>query len=166
MRPWAAVALLLAIVAPSAPSFTHADALPSDADEDGVMDEIDACLDTEPYALVDDVGCDVCDCDENPVTGDLWDSRTTYLRCVLDEVHGRRADKSLSRRDARYFIKAARNSSCGYETKVRCCIMFPPKGKGMCKIMDELRCEASLIGAEVVENHDRGSCFPNPCVSE
>jgi hypothetical protein len=165
MRPWAAVAVLLALAAPLATAPAHADALPSDADRDGVVDDVDACLDTAPYALVDATGCDVCDCDAD-AAGGAWSSRTAYLRCVLDEVHARRADDRLGRKDARLVVKAARNSSCGYETRVRCCIMFPARNKGVCRIMDELRCEPSLIGADVVENHDSGSCFPNPCVTE
>ena len=165
MRHWAAVVLLVALAAPVATAPAHADALPSDADKDGVMDDVDACLDTAPYTVVDAAGCDVCECDVD-ADGEAWTSRTAYLRCVLDEVHARRADGTLARKHARLLVKAARNSSCGYETRVRCCIMFPPKGKGMCKITDEVRCEAAFVGVNVVENHDSGSCFPNPCVAE
>ena len=165
MRPWAAVALFLALAAPFATVPAQADVLPSDADKDGVTDEADACPGTAPYALVDAVGCDLCACDGD-AAGKTWSSRSAYLRCVFDEVHARRADGRLSRKDARLVVKAVRNSSCGYETRTRCCIMFPAGGKAMCRIMDELRCHPSLIGADVVENHDIGSCFPNPCVTE
>jgi hypothetical protein len=80
-------------------------------------------------------------------------------------VHARRADDSLGRKAAKLFVKAARNSSCGYPTRVRCCVMFHEKGTGMCKIMDDLRCDGELIGGDVVDV-DSGSCFPNPCALE
>jgi hypothetical protein len=108
--------------------------------------------------MVDEDGCAVCECD------DAWDARGQYLRCVYDEIHARRADGRLDRKEARLVSKAARNSTCGHDTKVRCCVMFAAKSDGMCKIMDELRCDAVLLGADAVEDLDSGSCFPNPCV--
>ena len=89
-------------------------------------------------------------------------SRSEYLRCVFDEVHARRAVESLGRKAAKLVIKAARNSTCGYPTKVRCCVMIHEKSTGMCRIMDELRCDDTLLGGDV-EDRDSGSCFPNPC---
>lgn len=165
MRPWAVAVLALALAAPVVVGLAHAQALPADADRDGVMDDDDECLDSAPYDLVDAVGCPVCDCDQD-AAGDEWSSRGAYLRCVLDEVHARRADGRLSRKAARPFVKAARNSTCGHENKVRCCIMFSAKPQGICKVMDEARCDESLLGAEVVEDIDGGSCFPNPCVHD
>jgi len=165
MRPWAVAALVLALAAPLAAGLAHAEALPADADKDGVMDDVDDCLASALYEMVDATGCTVCDCDED-ASGQEWSSRSAYLRCVLDEVRARRADARLDRKAARLVVKAARNSTCGYATKVRCCIMFVGKPKGMCKVMDELRCEASLLGAELVEDLDSGSCFPNPCLAE
>jgi len=85
---------------------------------------------------------------------------------VLDEVHARRADDPLGRKAAKLVVKAARNSTCGYPTKVRCCVMIYEKSTGMCKIMDELRCDEALLGADDVEDFDSGSCFPNPCALE
>jgi hypothetical protein len=158
MRPWAAATLALALVASLATGPAGAQALPADADRDGVMDDVDLCEDSAPYELVDADGCAVCECD------DAWDSRGQYLRCVYDEIHARRADGRLGRKDARLVTKAARNSTCGHDTKVRCCMMFAAKAEGMCRIMDELRCDAVLLHADAVVDLDSGSCFPNPCV--
>ena len=164
MRPWAVAVLLLALAAPFATGGARAQALPADADRDGVPDGVDACPDSAPYELVDATGCAVCDCDDD-ATGEPWTSRGAYMRCVLDEIHARRADTSLSRTDARLALKAARSSSCGNENKVRCCIMFPGKADGMCRVMDELRCDETMLGAVLVDDLDSGSCFPNPCVA-
>jgi hypothetical protein len=158
MRPWAVAVLALAMLAPIAGGRAYAQALPADADRDGVMDDADMCPDSAEYEMVDDEGCAVCDCDDD------WDSRGAYARCVYDELHARRADGRLSRKAARLVLKAARNSTCGFDTKVRCCIMFSQQPEGMCRIMDELRCDESLLGAAVVEDLDSGSCFPNPCL--
>jgi len=160
MRRWSVVVLALMLAVPFAPSAGLADPPAADVDQDGVADEVDACPDTAPYDMVDAAGCPVCDCDED------WASRGEYLGCVLDEVHARRADDSLGRKAAKLVVKAARNSTCGYPTKVRCCVMIHEKSTGMCKIMDELRCDEALLGADDVEDFDSGSCFPNPCALE
>ena len=148
MRPWAVAVLALALIAPIATGRANAQALPADADRDGVLDDVDACPDSGQHELVDAAGCSVCDCDEE------WDSRGAYTRCVYDEVHARRGDGRLTRKAARLVVKAARNSTCGFDTKVRCCIMFSEKPEGMCRIMDELRCDESLLGAAVVVDLD------------
>jgi hypothetical protein len=165
MRPWAAAVLVLALVAPLATGSVCAQALPADADRDGVTDDGDACPDSAPHELVDTAGCAVCDC-EVDAAGTEWSTRRAYLGCVLAELRARRTDGSLGRKAARLALKAARNSSCGYATRVRCCIMFPEKAEGMCRIVDELRCDEALLGPAVVEDLDSGSCFPNPCVFE
>jgi hypothetical protein len=157
MRPWAAAALALALVASVATERARSQALPADADRDGVADDVDLCPDTPPYELVDADGCPVCDCD------DAWDARGEYLRCINQEIRARRTDGRLTGKDARLVSKAARNSTCGYDTKVRCCIPLPGKPTGMCRIMDEVRCDATLLGADAVQDLDSGSCFPNPC---
>ena len=157
MRLWTVAVLVLAVALPVAVGRAGAQAPPADADGDGVVDDADLCPDSPPYELVDADGCAVCECD------DAWDSRGEYLRCVYDEIHARRADGSLTRKGARTFTRAARSSTCGYDSKVRCCVMFPEKSTGMCKIMDDVRCDASLLGAAGVEDLDSGSCFPNPC---
>ncbi len=162
MRPWAAALLGLVLVAPAI-GLVHAQPLPADADRDGVPDDVDACPDTPPYDLVDDVGCSVCDCDDDG-TGQAWASRSDYLRCVLAEVHARRLDGRLTRRAERPVIHAARSSTCGVDTNVRCCIMFDGRSEGICKIVDEMRCDDGLLGATTVEDLGSGSCFPNPCV--
>ncbi len=165
MRPWAAALLLLALAAPFATGGAWAQALPADADRDGVPDGIDACPDSAPYELVDATGCSVCDCDDD-ATGEPWASRSAYMRCILDELRARRTDNRISRADARLALTAARSSSGGNENKVRCCIMFPGKADGICRVMDELRCDGTTLGASDVEDLDSGSCFPNPCVAQ
>jgi hypothetical protein len=107
--------------------------------------------------MVDADGCPVCDC------SDAWDARGEYLRCVNQEIRTRRADGRLTAKDARLVSKAARDSTCGNDAKVRCCIMIPGKATGMCRIMDEVRCDAMMVDSDVVQNLDGGSCFPNPC---
>src|SRR5262249_1789215 len=82
------VVLLLAV------SSAAAQAVPPDADGDGVADAVDACPDTPPFDVVDASGCSVCECDPDPA----WDSRLDYLRCVSAAVHARRADGTLSRK--------------------------------------------------------------------
>lgn len=162
MRPWAVAVLVLALAAPLAAGTGHAQAPPADGDEDGVVDQLDECPDSPAYELVDPAGCSVCDCLED-ATGEPWSSRAAYIRCVLDEIRVRRGSGQLDRKAARLVIKAARSSSCGYATKVRCCIVFPEKPIGLCRVMDELRCHAELMNDVPVENRGIGSCFPNPC---
>jgi hypothetical protein len=164
MRPWAVAAFALALTAPITVGFVHAQALPPDADKDGVADDVDLCPDSPPYELVGDDGCSVCPCGGD-VLGSIWASRTDYLHCVLDEVHARRADGRITRKAARPFVKAARNATCGQAMKVRCCIMFEGKSEGMCRVVDEASCDSALsIGG--ITSLAAGSCFPNPCVAE
>ncbi len=163
MRPWAVAALALALAAPVATRLACAQALPADADKDGVMDDVDACPDSPPYDMVGADGCSVCDC-ELDGDGVAWTSRAAYLRCILAEVHARRADGRLTRKTERPVLKAAHMSTCGFANEVRCCVMLPTTSGGMCRIMDELRCDESVLGAGSVEDLDAGSCFPNPCV--
>lgn len=133
----------------------------ADADGDGVADSADACPDTAPYDLVDASGCNVCDCDET-AAGEPWASRRDYLRCVLGELHARRAEGSLPRKRARLALRAVRGSTCGQEHLVRCCVMFAAKPTGLCRVMDEMRCDDDILHADV-EDLGSGSCFPNPC---
>ena len=57
------------------------------------------------------------------------------------------------------------DATCGQAMKVRCCIMFEGKSEGMCRVVDEARCDGALaIGG--IASLDAGSCFPNPCVAE
>lgn len=154
MRLRAALALALMLVAPVAAM--------GDVDGDGVADGVDACPDTALYDLVDATGCSVCDCDET-AAGEPWAARRDYLRCMLDELHARRANGSLTRKEARPILRAVRNSTCGNEHAVRCCVMFPEKPTGMCRVMDELRCDDDVLHADV-DDMGSGSCLPNPCV--
>lgn len=166
MRPWAVGLLAVSLAGPVAVVPAWSQVMPvSDADADGVPDDVDACLDSPPYELVDAQGCSLCDC-EGDANDDDWSSRGAYMRCVLGEIHARRLAKTITRKDARLALKAARNSTCGIATRVRCCIMFPGRPDGICRVMDELRCNEAVLNASTVEDHESGSCFPNPCVFE
>jgi hypothetical protein len=163
MRPWAVAVLALALAASFAAGRVQAQALPPDADRDGVADDVDACPDSGLYEMVDASGCAVCDCAAD-ATGADWSARSDYLRCMFDEIHARRGDGRLTRKAARLVVKAARSSTCGVD-KVRCCIMFSGTAEGMCKVMDPVRCDGNLVGGDAIDL-DGGSCFPNPCVVE
>jgi hypothetical protein len=160
MRLWAISVLALVLAAPLAAGRAYAQA---DADADGVADELDACPDTAMYDMVDTTGCNVCDC-EKDAAFEPWTSRGAYLRCIQDEVRIRKEGERLTRQAARLVVKAARNSTCGQPTKVRCCIMFVGRDEGICRVMDELRCDGALLRADTVDDLGPGSCFPNPCV--
>jgi hypothetical protein len=149
--------LVLSLVAPLATATPRAWAGPPDADGDGVADRADACPGTAAYELVDDDGCSVCPCEHD------WTSRVAYLRCVYDAARERREAGDLSARKGRAVAKAARASTCGRPTWVRCCIAFPEKGTGSCRVMDALRCDAELVRTEHVADAGPGSCLPNPC---
>jgi hypothetical protein len=158
MRLWATSVLVLMLAAPMA-GRAYAQA---DVDADGVADEVDACPKTGMFELVDETGCSVCDCDLDAM-GMPWQSRVAYLRCVYSEVRARKADGLLSREDARLVVKAARNSTCGQLNKVRCCIMFDGRDEGICRVRDDIVCDADVLRAETVDDRGPGSCFPNPC---
>jgi hypothetical protein len=136
---------------------------PGDADADGVPDALDACPDTQAYELVGADGCSVCDC-EVDANGEPWAARRDYVRCVVAEVRARRIAHAIGRTQARLALRAARNATCGGEYLVRCCIMFPLRAEGLCRVMDEMRCDAGLLHADEVLDLDAGSCLPNPCV--
>lgn len=159
MRPLAAAVLAVALAVPLVP----ARALAQDADADGVADTVDACPDSGAHALVDASGCDVCGCREDAALA-TWSSRGAYLRCVYDEVRARREAGMLTRKAARTVVKAARHSTCGQATKIRCCIMFAARDEGLCRVLDEIRCDEELLRAETVEDLGPGSCMPNPCL--
>jgi len=159
MRSWARLALAVFLAA----SLAGAQALPADADGAGVADDVDACPDTPTFDLVDGDGCSVCDCEEDP-SGKAWTSRGAYLRCVVGAVRERRVAGTIARKQARLVLRAARSSTCGDENLVRCCVMFVGKDQGMCRVMDELRCDGDLLHADAAEDLDVGSCLPNPCV--
>ena len=153
MRSW--IVLVLAAVL-AGPIVASAQAPPADADQDGVVDTQDACLDTPAYDLADASGCSVCDC--------AAESRRAYVRCVIAEVRARRIADTISRKAARLVLRAARSSTCGDDTLVRCCVAFPGQ-QAMCKIMVDSRCDEELLHTEV-DDLDEGSCLPNPCGAE
>ena len=164
MRSWAWLAVVVMLSVPAAGVALAQLPPAADADHDGVPDDVDACPDTPPYDLVDSTGCSVCDCEVDG-TGAPWASRTAYVRCVLAEVRARRAGGLLTSRAARPYLHAMRMSSCGYETRTRCCIMFPGRPQGLCRVMDEAICDPDVLHAETAEDFDAGSCFPNPCIA-
>jgi hypothetical protein len=160
MRSFARLALGLLL----ATSFSGgvAAAADVDSDGDGVVDAVDQCPDTPAFDIVDATGCSVCDCDGD-ANGNDWGSRSAYLHCVLDSVHQGRLDSTLTRTRARAVLHAARSSTCGSAHLVRCCLMFPGRPSGICRIMDELRCDQGM-SSNIAEDFDTGSCLPNPCV--
>ncbi|HXJ32975.1 MAG TPA: hypothetical protein VMS22_02965 [Candidatus Eisenbacteria bacterium] len=158
MRTLARLVLALLLAAPLAGAQTVRD----DLDQDGVADDADACPDTPAFDLVDAAGCSVCDC-EATASGAPWSSRGDYVRCVVGTVRERRIDGTITRKEARATLRAARSSACG-EHLVRCCVMFDGQDEGMCRVMDELRCDAGILRANEVTDLGAGSCLPNPCV--
>jgi hypothetical protein len=152
-----ALVLALAFAVPLATGVPCALAGSPDADGDGVADVLDVCADTPPYEAVDAAGCSACPCDAD------WSSRTAYLRCVYGAVRARRQAGGLGTKDGRAIAKAARASTCGHATRVRCCVLFPEKGTGLCRVMDELRCDGEMLRTEAVVDAGGGSCLPNPC---
>jgi len=48
--------------------------------------------------------------------------------------------------------------------KVRCCIMFAGRAEGICRVIDDIRCDEDVLRAETVEDLGSGSCVPNPCL--
>jgi len=128
-----------------------------DADGDGVADARDACPDTPSFDVVGADGCSLCTCD------DAWSSHLDYLHCVINAVHVRRMAHAITRARARLVLRAARDATCGDDNLVRCCIMFSGKPTGLCRVMDEMRCDPDLIPADDVVDMDTGSCLPNPC---
>jgi len=163
MRSCARVVLLLVLAIGIGRGVALADP-PADGDGDGVPDAVDACPDTQAYELVGADGCSVCDCEVDGA-GMPWESRRDYIRCVVAEVRARRIAHTIERSQARLALRAARNATCGGEYLVRCCIMFPVRPEAsLCRVMDELRCDADVLHAEVVDDLDSGSCLPNPCV--
>jgi hypothetical protein len=154
MRSW--IVLALAVVLAGA-SVASAQAPPADTDQDGVVDAADACPGTPVYDLADASGCSVCDCGA--------ESRRDYLRCVIAEVRARRIAGTIGRKAARLVLRAARSSTCGDETLVRCCIAFPGK-EAMCKVMVDSRCDEEVLRTAEVDDLDVGSCLPNPCGAE
>lgn len=139
-----------------------------DLDEDGVADDVDACLDTPTGDLVKDDGCSVCPC-EGPAEDQPWASRQEYQQCVAVEVRARKRAGLMNRRAARAAVKTARKASCGDAALTRCCI-FPDDDSdadtivGQCKVVSVERCEQLSDQLDWAEDADPGSCVPNPCV--
>jgi hypothetical protein len=159
LRVVAAVVVALAW-AGGTPRVSAQDVVP-DADADGVPDAVDACPSTPPYDLVDETGCSVCDCQVD-AAGEPWASRASYLHCVNMAVRARRAAGTLGRRQALLVLRAARASSCGNQFLTRCCVNAVG-GPLVCRVMDQLRCDAGLLHAVSAEPLEPGSCLPDPC---
>lgn len=139
-----------------------------DLDEDGVADDVDACLDTPAGDLVDPEGCSVCPC-EGPSDEQAWSSRQEYQLCVSGEVRSRKRSGAMSRKDARAAIKNARKASCGDVALTRCCIYPSDQDDaetivGQCKITTVDKCDQLSEQLDWAEDADPGSCLPNPCI--
>jgi cysteine-rich repeat protein len=80
-----------------------------DGDEDGVVDLVDHCADTE-QALVSTDGCSIeqhCPCDDD------WDSNPQYVSCVANVLNGMFAAELIDA-DTRAEIQlSATDSDCG-----------------------------------------------------
>jgi hypothetical protein len=138
----------------------------TDFDGDGVADGADACPDTDPSDLAGPDGCTIVSC-ENGVDGSGWTSSRAYQAWVLDWVRAAKQAGTISAREGRAIVRAARKSTCGSD-RVRCCVYdgFDDE-TGRCRITTEAVCEAL---DERLFEHDGeaddegpGSCLPNPC---
>jgi len=164
---WLLLALCLALAA--LPNFARGgDVGDEDFDEDGVVDTIDACPDSEPSDLVGPDGCAVCSCDGGPA-GAGWESRKAYIACVRHWVKGLRTADAVDLTAGRLLVRRARHSTCGNPVLVRCCVFQPIDAEvGKCRVMSEDACDAldeRLFNDDQGEanNEDTGSCLPNPC---
>jgi hypothetical protein len=135
-----------------------------DADGDGVADAVDACPNTADGDFVGPDGCTICPCEQR-LDGETWASHGEFLACV-----GAEARNVLSRRATRAALRRARNSTCGNDDLVRCCVFQNDDAMtGRCRVMTGDACDAlddSLFddpnGASAWD-FDSGSCLPNPC---
>ena len=144
-------------------------AIADDDDQDGVADELDACIDTPSGDITAADGCSVCPC-EGPADGSSWGSHDGYLKCVADAIRVRKHDRTMSRKAARNALRIARKATCGNEALTRCCI-FPSDQTeasdtvvGKCRIMSVDQCDELTNRLDWAEDADPGSCLPNPCV--
>jgi hypothetical protein len=84
--------------------------VPTDEDGDGVLDDVDLCLDSAPGEVVDLDGCsvaDYCPCDDG------WGNRGAYLRCVVHTSRDFRREGLISSWERRDLIVEAAHSDCG-----------------------------------------------------
>jgi hypothetical protein len=82
----------------------------ADADGDGVSDDVDACLETEPGAVVTETGCSVaqlCPCDRS------WRNHGAYVSCVSRTVRQLLWSGALLPSEAADLRREAARSSCG-----------------------------------------------------
>jgi hypothetical protein len=164
-RPLAAVAWLLMVTCISVAPVGAVTG--PDADDDGVVDAVDACPNTEPADLAGPDGCAVCRCDVD-ADGVAWTSHKDYLACVRAGIRDGRAAGTIDAADARMLARRARHSTCGNAALIRCCV-FPTfdDDSGRCRIMTEEACDAlddRLFATDgEADSEDAGSCLPNPC---
>jgi hypothetical protein len=81
----------------------------ADADDDGVLDDVDSCLATEPGAIVDAQGCAIaqlCSCN------DPWNSHGADLACVAEAVEDFRSANLLVGGPGDAIVAEAGSSSC------------------------------------------------------
>ncbi len=155
------LALALATAAAAQPTTV------ADLDGDGIDNAVDRCPDSDVHDVVAEDGCAACAC-EADASGAPWASRRDYARCVVDAVRSQRRDGALSWREARAAKRAARKSTCGDPSLIRCCMFRDFDDEiGTCRLMSEDECDAmdDRLWEHEGEADDEGpgSCLPNPC---
>jgi hypothetical protein len=86
-----------------------------DIDEDGVLDNMDACPKTPRGAAVDLQGCSIaqlCPCDKT-VSGTRWDNHAQYVKCVVRKAQEFWKNGLISESEREDFIIEAVLSPCG-----------------------------------------------------
>ncbi len=86
-----------------------------DGDGDGVLDDVDLCLDTAAGAVVDDGGCSVgqlCPC-SGPLPGQSWRDHGAYVTCVSAAARDFANAGLIGQAEIGVFIRGAAQSGCG-----------------------------------------------------
>ena len=86
----------------------------ADADNDGVPDNVDDCVPTEPGAVVNAEGCaiaQICPCKGE------WKNRLAYVACVARTANDFREDGLISARELLRSVLQAGKSQCGAKPK-------------------------------------------------
>jgi len=86
-----------------------------DADNDGVLDELDVCPGSTAGEPVNHVGCAIaqtCPC-AAPQAGGAWRNHGAYVQCVTAATGVLRANGGLNEQDAGARVNEAASSACG-----------------------------------------------------
>ncbi len=116
-----------------------------DSDGDGVLDEEDACPDTEEGALVDEFGCSIdqyCPCDDD------WKNHGAYVNCVAHTAEEFLEAGLITEAEKDAIVSAAARSDCGKKKK-----------KGRPKNIGELSTEGETV---IPEDYLLSQNYPNP----